>query len=211
MKKIFIIALLFSVSSFALSLDQVRQDLYKKTANRDSSEIKIRTTINSVAGSQVVSVYLVQKGKTKSYSEIKTSFLNQRTVVNGNRMKVIDLNTKKFQILPYNGEPLEALSYVRTNPLDSGRWEKPRFVSENLYSIKGEKGTLFYDAKKKQIEKMESIDSEKNVLVTFAYDDEGNLKSMKTSVVSKGKETTVTTDILILRSSAKFPDRLFEF
>lgn len=211
MKKIFIIALLFSVSSFALSLDQVRQDLYKKTTNRDSSEIKIRTTINSVAGSQVVSVYLVQKGKTKSYSEIKTSFLNQRTVVNGNRMKVIDLNTKKFQILPYNGEPLEALSYVRTNPLDSGRWEEPRFVSENLYSIKGEKGTLFYDAKKKQIEKMESIDSEKNVLVTFAYDDEGNLKSMKTSVVSKGKETTVTTDILILRSSAKFPDRLFEF
>lgn len=211
MKKVFIIALLFSVSSFALSLDQVRQDLYKKTANRDSSEIKIRTTINSVAGSQVVSVYLVQKGKTKSYSEIKTSFLNQRTVVNGNRMKVIDLNTKKFQILPYNGEPLEALSYVRTNPLDSGRWEEPRFVSENLYSIKGEKGTLFYDAKKKQIEKMESIDSEKNVLVTFAYDDEGNLKSTKTSVVSKGKETTVTTDILILRSSAKFPDRLFEF
>ena len=211
MKKIFIIALLFSVSSFALSLDQVRQDLYKKTANKDSSEIKIRTTINSVAGSQVVSVYLVQKGKTKSYSEIKTSFLNQRTVVNGNRMKVIDLNTKKFQILPYNGEALEALSYVRINPLDSGRWENPRFVSENLYSIKGEKGTLFYDAKKKQIEKMESIDSEKNVLTTFTYDDEDNLKSMKTSVVSKGKETTVTTEILILRSSAKFPDRLFEF
>jgi hypothetical protein len=211
MKKIFIMALLFSVSSFALSLDQVRQDLYKKTANRDSSEIKIRTTINSVAGSQVVSVYLVQKGKTKSYSEVKAAFLNQRTVVNGNRMKVIDLDTKKFQILPYNGESLEALSYVRINPLDSGIWEEPRFVSENLYSIKGEKGTLFYDAKKKQIEKMESIDSEKNVLVTFAYDDEGNLKSMKTSVVSKGKETTVTTDILILRSSAKFPDRLFEF
>lgn len=204
-------ALLFSVSSFALSLDQVRQDLYKKTANRDSSEIKIRTTINSVAGSQVVSVYLVQKGKAKSYSEIKAAFLNQRTVVNGNRMKVIDLNTKKFQILPYNGESLEALSYVRINPLDSGIWEEPRFVSEDLYSIKGEKGTLFYDAKRKRIEKMESIDSEKNVLVNFAYDDEDNLKSMKTSVVSNGKETTVVTEILLLRGSAKFPDRLFEF
>jgi hypothetical protein len=211
MKKLFIMALLFSVSSFALSLDQVRQDLYKKTANRDSSEIKIRTTINSVAGSQVVSVYLVQKGKAKSYSEIKAAFLNQRTVVNGNRMKVIDLNTKKFQILPYNGESLEALSYVRINPLDSGIWEEPRFVSEDLYSIKGEKGTLFYDAKRKRIEKMESIDSEKNVLVNFAYDDEDNLKSMKTSVVSNGKETTVVTEILLLRGSAKFPDRLFEF
>jgi hypothetical protein len=80
-----------------------------------------------------------------------------------------------------------------------------------LYSIKGDKGTLFYDSKKKRIEKMESVDAEKNALTTFTYDDEGNFKSMKTSVISKGKETTVVTEILMLRSSAKFPDRLFEF
>ena len=143
MKKIFFLIALFSVTSFALSLDQVRTDLNKKSVNRDSSEIKIRTTVNSAAGKQVVSVYIVQKGQSRIYTEIKASFLNQRSIVNGNRMKVIDLNTKKFQIVPYNGEALEALSYTRFNPLDSGEWEEPRFVSENMYSIKGSRGTLF--------------------------------------------------------------------
>ena len=211
MKKILLLLLFFSVSSFSLTLDQVRLSLNKSTTNRDSSEIKIRTTVNSVVGSQVVTVYIVQKGKLKIYSEIKSSFLNQRSIINGNRMKVVDLNTKKFQILPYDGESLEALSYAKFNPLESGEWEEPKFVSENLYSIKGDKGTLFYDSKKKRIEKMESVDAEKNALTTFTYDDEGNFKSMETSVISKGKETTVVTEILMLRSSAKFPDRLFEF
>ena len=211
MKKILLLLLLFTVSSFSLTLDQVRMSLNKSAANRDSSEMKIRTTVNSAFGSQVVSVYIVQKGKSKVYSEIKASFLNQRSIVNGNRMKVVDLNTKKFQIVPYNGESLEALSYAKFNPLDSGEWEEPKFVSENLYSIKGDKGTLFYDSKRKRIEKMESVDAEKNVLTTFTYDGEGNFKSMKTSVISNGKETTVVTEILMLRSSAKFPDRLFEF
>lgn len=211
MKKIFLLLALFSVTSFALSLDQVRTDLNKKSVNRDSSEIKIRTTVNSVAGKQVVSVYIVQKGQSRIYTEIKTSFLNQRSIVNGNRMKVIDLNTKKFQIVPYNGEALEALSYTRFNPLDSGEWDEPRFVSENMYSIKGSRGTLFYDASKKRIVKIETIDAEKNALTTFDYDDEGKFKVMNTSVISKGKETTVSTEILLLRNSAKFPDRLFEF
>ena len=211
MKKIALFLCFFTVSSFSLTLDQVRMSLNKSAANRDSSEMKIRTTVNSAFGSQVVSVYIVQKGKSKVYSEIKASFLNQRSIINGNRMKVVDLNTKKFQIVPYNGESLEALSYAMFNPLDSGEWEEPKFVSENLYSIKGDKGTLFYDSKKKRIEKMESVDAEKNVLTTFTYDGEGNFKSMKTSVISNGKETTVVTEILMLRSSAKFPDRLFEF
>lgn len=112
MKKIALFLCFFTVSSFSLTLDQVRMSLNKSAANRDSSEMKIRTTVNSAFGSQVVSVYIVQKGKSKVYSEIKASFLNQRSIVNGNRMKVVDLNTKKFQIVPYNGESLEALSYI---------------------------------------------------------------------------------------------------
>ena len=46
--------------------------------------------------------------------------VNQRTIVNGNRMKTIDLNTREFQILPYNGEILKEMSYTNFNPLDSG-------------------------------------------------------------------------------------------
>ena len=211
MKKIIFTLLFFSISSFALSLDQVRTDLKKSALSRDSVEMSIRTTVNTPAGKQVVSIYMVQKGTSKIYTEMKSSLLNQRSIVNGARMKVIDLNTKKSQILPYNGEALEAQSYTKFNPLDSGDWQEPVHVSDNLYSITGSQGILFYDASKKRIEKIESNDADKNTLTTFTYDAMDNLKKMEVSVIVSGIETKVTTEILALRSSAKFPDKLFEF
>jgi outer membrane lipoprotein-sorting protein len=211
MKKIIFTLFFFSISSFALSLEQVRADLKKSALARDSVEMSIRTTVNTPAGKQVVSIYMVQKGASKTYTEMKSPLLNQRSIVNGSRMKVIDLNTKKSQILPYNGEALEAQSYTKFNPLDSGDWQEPVHVSGNLYSIAGDKGTLYYDSAKKRIEKIESNDAEKNTLTTFTYDASDNLKKMEVSVIVSGIETKVTTEILALRSSAKFPDKLFDF
>ena len=211
MKKIIFTILFFSISSFALSLDQVRTDLKKSAFSRDSVEMSIRTTVNTPAGKQVVSIYMVQKGTSKTYTEMKSPLLNQRSIVNGSRMKVVDLNTKKSQILPYNGEALEAQSYTKFNPLDSGDWQEPVHVSGNLYSIAGDKGTLYYDSAKKRIEKIESNDAEKNTLTTFTYDAMSELKKMEVSVIVSGVETKVTTEILALRSSKNFPDKLFEF
>ncbi|MBO7552294.1 MAG: hypothetical protein J6T62_12385 [Fibrobacter sp.] len=211
MKKIIFTILFISISSFALSLDQVRTDLKKSAFSRDSVEMSIRTTVNTPAGKQVVSIYMVQKGASKTYTEMKSPLLNQRSIVNGSRMKVIDLNTKKSQVLPYNGEALEAQSYTKFNPLDSGDWQEPVHVSDNLYSITGSQGVLYYDSAKKRIEKIESNDAEKNTLTTFTYDASNNLKKMEVSVIVSGFETKVTTEILALRSSAKFPDKLFEF
>ena len=211
MKKIIFILLFFSISSFALSLDQVRTDLKKSALARDSVEMSIRTTVNTPAGKQVVSIYMVQKGASKTYTEMKSPLLNQRSIVNGSRIKVIDLNTKKSQVLPYNGEALEAQSYTKFNPLDSGDWQEPVHVSDNLYSITGSQGVLYYDSAKKRIEQIENNDAEKNTLTTFTYDASNNLKKMEVSVIVSGFETKVTTEILALRSSAKFPDKLFEF
>ncbi|WP_407450346.1 hypothetical protein [Fibrobacter sp.] len=45
MKKIALFLCFFTVSSFSLTLDQVRMSLNKSAANRDSSEMKIRTTV----------------------------------------------------------------------------------------------------------------------------------------------------------------------
>lgn len=211
MKKLVIALCLLASSSFALSLDQVRADLKKSALARDSIEMNIRTTVNSPAGKQVVSIYMVQKGVFKVYTEMKSPLLNQRSIVNGSRMKVIDLNTKKTQILPYNGEALEAQSYTKFNPLDSGDWQEPVHVSDNLYSITGSQGVLYYDSAKKRIEKIESNDAEKNTQTTFTYDAANNLKKMEVSVIVSGIETKVVTEILALRSSEKFPDKLFEF
>ncbi len=211
MRKILILFLFLSIPSFALSLNQVRADLKRNPISGDSIELSVRTSVSTVGSKQSVSVFFVQKGKNKIYSEINTSFLNQRSIVNGSRMKIIDLNTNKFQIIPYNGEPMDVVSYTNFNPLASGEWGEPKFVSENLYSIKGDKGTLFYNSKKKRIEKMETEEKDKFVLTDFSYDVENNLKTMSVHVSAQGVETTIVTEILKLRHSRDFPDKLFEF
>ncbi|MDD5942843.1 hypothetical protein [Fibrobacter sp.] len=211
MRKILVLFLFLSIPSFALSLNQVRADLKRNPISGDSIEMSVRTSVSTVSSKQSVSVFFVQKGKNKIYSEINTSFLNQRSIVNGSRMKIIDLNTNKFQIIPYNGEPLDVVSYTNFNPLASGEWGEPKFVSENLYSIKGDKGTLYYNSKKKRIEKMETEEKDKFVLTEFSYDVENNLKTMSVHVSAQGVETTIVTEILKLRHSRDFPDKLFEF
>lgn len=211
MYKIAIFTLFFALSSFALTLDQVRSDLKKSSFAKDSIEMDIRTTINAMGSSQSISIYIVQKGTSKIYTEINAAFVNQRSIVNGSKMKVIDLKTNKSQVVPYNGEALEAMSYARFNPLDAGEWGTPKYVSENLYSIKGSKGSLYYNSKKKRIEKYESEEDDKYVLTTFEYDAENNLSRMKIDVDADGVKTSITTEILRMRNSKDFPDFLFEF
>jgi len=211
MYKTAIITLVLTISSFALTLDQVRNDLKKSSFAKDSIEMDIRTTINAMGSTQSISIYIVQKGTSKIYTEINAAFVNQRSIVNGSKMKVIDLKTNKSQVVPYNGEALEAMSYARFNPLDAGEWGTPKYVSENLYSIKGSKGSLYYNSKKKRIEKYESEEDDKYVLTTFEYDAENNLSRMKIDVDADGVKTNIITEILRMRSSKDFPDFLFEF
>lgn len=211
MKRIILLVLLIPISSFALTLDQVRNDLKNSSVDMDSIEMDLRTTVNVVGTSQSVTIYVVQKGTSKIYTEINTSFMSQRSIVNGSKMKVVDLKTNKVQIVPYNGEALEALKYTQFNPLDAGEWETPKYVDENLYAIKGDKGTLYYNSKKKRIEKLESEKNDSYSLTTFEYNAENKLKMMKVDVDANGVKTTIVTEILRMKSSKDFPDKLFEF
>lgn len=211
MNRIILLVLLIPISSFALTLDQVRNDLKNSSVDMDSIEMDLRTTVNVVGTSQSVTIYVVQKGTSKIYTEINTSFMSQRSIVNGSKMKVVDLKTNKVQIIPYNGEALEALKYTQFNPLDAGEWETPKYVDENLYAIKGDKGTLYYNSKKKRIEKLESEKNDSYSLTTFEYNAENKLKMMKVDVDANGVKTTIVTEILRMKSSKDFPDKLFEF
>ncbi len=211
MCKIFLFVIAFSVSAFSLTLNQVRKDLKENALSGDSIEMNIRTMVERAIGVQNVSIYIVRKGPTKIYTEIKMPFMSQRSVVKDSHIKIIDLKTNKFQILPYHGEALEALSYTNFNPLDSGEWEEPKLISENFYTIEGNKGTLYYDSKQKRIERLESNENNKFVQTTFEYDAMNHLKAMKMLVDVSGVQTTVTTEILKFRSPKNFPDRLFEF
>ena len=211
MNRVILLVLLIPISSFALTLDQVRNDLKNSSVDMDSIEMDLRTTVNVVGTSQSVTIYVVQKGTSKIYTEINTSFMSQRSIVNGSKMKVVDLKTNKVQIVPYNGEALEALKYTQFNPLDAGEWETPKYVDENLYAIKGDKGTLYYNSKKKRIEKLESEKNDSYSLTTFEYNAENKLKMMKVDVDANGVKTTIVTEILRMKSSKDFPDKLFEF
>lgn len=213
MKNVLLFILFVTVLCNALTLEQIQADLKKNMIVSDSVEMGIRTTISSplISNVQGVSVYLVRKGNAKIFAELKMPLVNQRTIVNGNRMKTINLNTRESQVLPYEGETLKAHSYTNFNPLASGEWGEPKFISENLYSIKGDKGTLYYNSKKKRIEKMETEEIDKFVLTDFSYDVENNLKTMTVHVSAQGVETTIVTEILKLRHSRDFPDKLFEF
>ena len=211
MNRIILLVLLIPISSFALTLDQVRNDLKNSSVDMDSIEMDLRTTVNVVGTSQSVTIYVVQKGTSKIYTEINTSFMSQRSIVNGSKMKVVDLKTNKVQIVPYNGEALEALKYTHFNPFDAGQWETPKYVDENLYAIKGDKGTLYYNSKKKRIEKLESEKNDSYSLTTFEYNAENKLKMMKVDVDANGVKTTIVTEILRMKSSKDFPDKLFEF
>lgn len=109
MKKILLLIIFFSTFANALSLEQIRNNLIKNLISRDSVEMRIRSSVSSsmLSGKQNVYIYMVRKGFSKIYTELKLPFVNQRSIVNGNRMKVIDLSTRESEILPYNGEPLK--------------------------------------------------------------------------------------------------------
>lgn len=213
MKKILLLIIFFTAFANALSLEQVRNNLMKNLISRDSVEMRIRTSVSSpmLSGKQNAYIYMVRKGNSKIYTEMKLPFVNQRFIVNGNRMKVIDLSTRESEILPYNGEPLKTDAYMDFNPLITGEWQEPKLVSGNIYAITGEKGIMYYDSKKNRIEKIENETDSQSTLTTFTYDANNNMKSMKMSVIVNGVETVVLVEILTLRHSKDFSDRLFEF
>ncbi|PBC73592.1 hypothetical protein [Fibrobacter intestinalis] len=212
MRRIAPLLLFAVVISNALTLEQVKADLKKSPLASDSVEMNIKTTISTtLTQPQSITIYMVCKGPSKIYSEIKMPLMSQRSVVNGNRMKVVDLNTGKSQVLPYNGEVLDAMQYTNFNPLDSGSWQTPKRFEGNIYTIKGTSGTLYYDAKKKRIEKVFAENDGKPVETLFTYNADNSLKSMKVVVSADGVEAVVLTEVLRLRNSTNFPDKLFEF
>lgn len=200
----------FTSQAFALSLEQVKTALMEGVIPRDSVEMNLRVSVKAQGVYQQTDIYIVNKGTGKSYTEIRGGFLNQRSIVNGNKMKIVDLKTNRTQILDYNEETLQTNSYADFNPLDSGDWEEPKFLSGEIYLIKGPAGNVYYNNKTKRIEKIEAVKDRANTQTTFTYDASDKLKKMAVSVMVNGTESVVTTEILHMRKSDKIPDSLFE-
>ena len=211
MKRLALLLLFVVCHSSALTLEQVKAALKDNNIPRDSVEMNLRVSVRATGVYQQMDIYIVKKGADKSYTEIKSNFLKQRSIVNGQKMKVVDLKSNKTQVLDYNGEVLKPNSYGNFNPLDSGEWNEPKFLSDDIYTIQGSAGTLYYNNKMKRIEKIEAVKDRANTLTTFSYDANNKMKKMEVSVVVNGHESVVTTDILRMQKSDKVPDTLFDF
>ena len=211
MKRLALLLLFVVCHSSALTLEQVKATLKENVIPQDSVEMNLRVTVKATGVYQQTDIYIVKKGSDKGYTEIKSSFLKQRSIVNGKKMKVVDMKTNKAQILDYNSEVLNSDTYASFNPLDSGEWSEPKFFSDNVYTIQGSTGTVYYNKKMKRIEKIETIKDGANTLTTFSYDANNRMKKMEVSVIVNGHESVVTTDILRMHKSDKVPDTLFDF
>ena len=212
MRKItFLFLLVLFSEPFALTLEQVKKALQENAIPQDSVEMNLRVTVKSTGVYQQTDIYTVNKGVSKSYTEIKSNFLKQRSIINGNKMKVVDLKTNKTQILDYNGEALQSLSYSHFNPLDSGDWHEPKFHSGDIFTIQGTSGTLYYNEKMKRIEKIVAVKERANTLTMFTYDANNKMKKMVVSVIVNGVESIVTTEFLRMQKSDKISDSLFDF
>lgn len=90
MRKVFLLIVFFSAFANALSLEQIRNNLIKNLISRDSVEMRIRSSVSSsmLSGKQNVYIYMVRKGFSKIYTELKLPFVNQRSIVNGSMSRV---------------------------------------------------------------------------------------------------------------------------
>lgn len=211
MKNIALLLLFVVCHSFALTLEQVKAALKDNNIPRDSIEMNLRISVKATGVYQQTDIYMVNKGSAKSYTEIKSSLLKQRSIVNGKKMKIVDMKTSKSRVLDYDEDALKSNSYGNFNPLDTGEWNEPKFLSGDIYTIQGSAGTLYYNNKMKRIEKIESVKDKANTLTTFSYDANNKMKKMEVSVIVNGRESVVITDILRMQKSDKVPDTLFDF
>ena len=213
MKNLMIYLLIACSMSFALSLEDVKRGVESGCFNSDSLEMKFKTTITSpVIGSQTTSTYSVRKGKNKIYYEIKSPILNQRTIVSGEKMRVIDLNTNK-EIINSKGVDLNKIAQSpMVDPFKDGDWKEPVFVSENVYKIESDSSEVYYDASKKQIVKMTQTIPQGTMYTNIDYQGSSKaISSMEIVVVVNNQETKIKMVFSKFKNSKDFPESFFEF
>ena len=212
MKQILLwIALLMGVSN-ALTLEKVKAELCENSIPKDSLELSLEVSMQSdaIPTSQTMKILHVQKGADKIYSDMKTPLVETRTIIHHQKMKTVDLKTKQVKISNYTGELLETQKYALFNPLDSGKWQEPQKITDDIYQIRGDSAVVFYNAKKKRFEKLETQNAESSSQMEFVYDANDQLKRVTIKILAAGIETALNIEILSLRNSKEFPDKLFD-
>lgn len=211
LKKMFAILWLFAACAFALTIADVERSLKNSLFPSDSFEIRLSTTVESLAGTQTSDMYIVQKGPSKIYTELKSPMFSERSIVSGDRMKTTDLQSGKVKVIPYDGEALKSLGNLQVGLFVEDGWSTPKKLSDFEYVLAKGKKELYYNSQKKQIFKIVETLENGFSETLLEYDENSTMKKMVTMVKVNGVETKVTTLVQKTGTGVDFPDRFFDF
>lgn len=175
----------------------------------------MRTTMTLPGGtSEIMETTVIQAGKSKSVTTVKSRAMQVKIVQNDGRMKVSDLKTGKS--LPASNMPVQ-------NPADMNRQMgnpadyNPPVAEDSLWKITpkdASKPTLFYSVRKKRIVRMAVPVQGATAETELEYSDAsgelpGTLK--KVTIVTKAStgESKVVLEVLKAKPRHVLPSQMF--
>lgn len=198
----------------ALDLNAVF-DNQKKSAFPDTCELQMRTTMTLPGGtSEIMETTVIQAGKSKSVTTVKSRAMQVKIVQNDGRVKVTDLKTGKS--LPASNMPVgnpADMNRQMGNPAD---YNSP-VAEDSLWKITpkdASKPTLFYSVRKKRIVRMAVPVQGATAETELEYSDAsgelpGTLK--KVTIVTKAStgESKVVLEVLKAKPRHVLPSQMF--
>jgi len=210
--------LIFSSLSYSLTVGDVLR--HQASSNfPDTAEIRMHMTVAITDNvTQTMEMKILQKGPDKSFSEMKSSLINIRTVQNGTRTVVEDLKTGKKQLSPEIVDASQSINVTKQLG-DSTDYEAP-VVDGILWRLEPKtsgKPTLFYDAAQGRIVEMQltfptgqtsvtKIDYAPNTAIQLVPGTPSKITMVTTSA---GIQTTVNLQVLLSVKRSDILDAVF--
>ncbi len=214
MKKILSI-LALALPVFALDVQAVF-DNQKKSAFPDTCELLMRTTVSLPQGAQTVETSVLNKGKDKSVTIVKSSAIQMKIVQNGNRTRITDLKSGK--VLPAQNMPPQNPADISVQLGNPGDYRSP--VKEGslrkIVPKEDSTPTLYYSAKSKRIVRMSLPVNGAEARTALEYCDNfcplpGTLnRATIVTRLASGDSSTVVVEILKAKGRSDFPESLFD-
>ena len=188
-------------SSLALTLQDIRNQIHTSSSFGDTVEIQERTTVTTANGMQVVNIHVARKGPQKVYTELRSSTINQLSIMSGNQL----------QIVPFKAGNAAQAGTLPT-PLDTGNWSDPVKSADGTYLLSDGSTQVNYDTTLQRITQIfMSTTNGSQYTTTMQYNADRTPKSMLTVAATNGTQTQVLVEFLLYQSAKNFPDRFFQF
>lgn len=209
--------------------ETIKESMYGSLFATDSFQIRYSMSGRVKSMNFGSSYTFISKGKDKLYYEqsLDTDYLkNTRTIINGERKKVIFLDDRSSRLSTVTQEYIDSVRIefsqrmLFKNPLDSGVWQEPEQITDSIYRVRSDAGAeLYYNSASKKCEMWtENLIVEGNPTdyeYRYEYVD-GFVKSQMMNAVTHSSaagdvSVSLTVTLSSAKTSADFSDRLFEF